>query len=433
MEKPQSINQSSTLHLVESENLKKLLGGDPELKQEYDKTMELIDILRKKPNVETLDDLNTYFERINNPESCVEISKKYIKLCQNIRETAQKPTDLQQQNLLEELNTQSNQIKSIESCIKCLKEVQSVQDIETQLFRIKFIYIQSLNNRYRNNIYFLRSKSDLLYPEIDKFLEIIDGTNTYDDYCLLWRNIICEFYNTVFIKYYLSNSFKIYIKSGLYSLELETLVNGFKKFADSKIILALIGNQDQYNFFKQFHKMLNENLTQEDKQLFYDYLNSCREKLQDERNNYRIFNKKVRNLTAIFIFGIIASATVLTINLLEIYAALWFFWFGIVGAILTVAVGIRLFFCLKENWNDLKKLESNLQKGNTTIQQKITDINRAIEVFDLEKIRHFEEPEPEKISMFDLDEKKFKGEIEKNLFEIPNEKNSIINNIDSTI
>ena len=34
-------------------------------------------------------------------------------------------------------------------------------------------------------------------------------------------------------------------------------------------------------------------------------------------------------------------------------------------------------------------------------------------------------------ALFDLDENKFKGETEKNLFEIPNAKNSIINNIDS--
>ena len=85
-----------------------------------------------------------------------------------------------------------------------------------------------------------------------------------------------------------------------------------------KILLALLSNPDRYSFFLQFHKMLEENLPDEDKQLFYDYLTSCREKLQDERNNYRIFNKQVRNLTWIFIFGVIASAVVLTIYFLEV-------------------------------------------------------------------------------------------------------------------
>ena len=57
-------------------------------------------------------------------------------------------------------------------------------------------------------------------------------------------------------------------------------------------------------------------------------------------------------------------ATVLAIYFMEIYVTTCFFllWLGIVGVVLTVAVGISLFFCLKENWNNLKKLESDLLK-----------------------------------------------------------------------
>ena len=177
-----------------------------------------------------------------------------------------------------------------------------------------------------------------------------------------------------------------------------------------KILLALLSNPDRYNFFLQFHHMLEENLSQEDKQLFYDYLTSCRVKLLNEKDNYKIFDRQVRNLTVIVILGIIASATVLIINLLEIYAALWFFWFGIVGVILTFAVGINLFLCLKENWNDLKKLESDLlqNENGKTVAQKIDEIDRAIDVYDLEKIRNFKEPELKKIVMLDLNKKEKK-------------------------
>ena len=125
--------------------------------------------------------------------------------------------------------------------------------------------------------------------------------------------------------------------------------------------------------------MLEYGLTGDNQQFFHNYLKVTREKLQYERNNYRIFNKKVRNLTAIIIFGIIASATVLTINLLEIYAATWFFWFGIVGVVIAVAIGILLFFCLKENYNEIKL------------------IDHAVEVYDLNEERNFSDPKTKEV------------------------------------
>ena len=156
----------------------------------------------------------------------------------------------------------------------------------------------------------------------------------------------------------------------------------------SEIILTLLSNQDRYNFFLQFHNMLEKNLPDEDKQLFYDYLKSCREKLQNRKNRYIWFGGREIRLTAIVIFEIIASTAVLTINLLEIYAAIWFFWFGMLGIILTVAVGIRLGYFLLKNYNEFKS------------------IDRAIEVYDLDKIKSFKEPEPEKISTFEANKNK---------------------------
>ena len=136
--------------------------------------------------------------------------------------------------------------------------------------------------------------------------------------------------------------------------------------------------------------MLAENLLSEDKQLFHDYLNSCKNKLQSERNRYHYFYRREWTLTGIIVFGIIASAAVLTVNLLEIYAATCFFWFGIIGVILTVAVGVYLGLCIKENYNEIKP------------------INRAIEVFNLDKIKEFEKPKPKKILTIDLDNEKNK-------------------------
>lgn len=109
----------------------------------------------------------------------------------------------------------------------------------------------------------------------------------------------------------------------------------------------------------------------------------CREKLQNEKNKYRLFHLNEKRLIGIFIFGIIASATVLTTYFMGIYAATWFFWFGIVCVVLTVAVGILLGYCLRKNYNEIKA------------------INRAIEVYDFDKIKNFKVPEPEGWKNFD--------------------------------
>ena len=166
-----------------------------------------------------------------------------------------------------------------------------------------------------------------------------------------------------------------------------------------KILLALLSNPDRYNFFLQWHKMLEKNLPDEDKQLFRDYLDSCKDKLQSERNKYSYFYQREWVLTGIFIFGIIASAVVLILSLFNIVNLMWLFYIGIV---LTVAVGIRLFFCLRKNLNNLRKLEIDLQKEGKTIQDKIAEIDRAIYVYDLNKIRDFKDPELEKIPTIEI-------------------------------
>ena len=171
-------------------------------------------------------------------------------------------------------------------------------------------------------------------------------------------------------------------------------------FPDFNLLLTLLSTPDRYNFFLQFHQMLENNLPDADKQLFYDYLDSCREKLQNEKYKYLLFGTREKQLTAIVIFGIIASAVVLILSLFNIVNLMWLFYIGIV---LTVAVGIRLFLCIKANCNYLQELENDLQKEGKTIQDKIAEIDRAIDVYDLNKIRDFKEPELKKISTIETD------------------------------
>lgn len=113
----------------------------------------------------------------------------------------------------------------------------------------------------------------------------------------------------------------------------------------------------------------------------------CREKLQNEKNKYRLFHPNEKRLIGIFIFGIIASATVLTIYFLEIYVATWLFWFGIVGVALTILIGAYLGLCIRKNYS------------------KIKPINRALKVYDLNEVKNFKESESEKILVLGLDKK----------------------------
>ena len=418
-----SINQSSGLHLVQNKNLKRLLEENLMLKKEYYKAMELVDILKKHPKIKTLDDLNAYFQKIDTVEGLSNISAEYYSLEQEIKLLEDQLISERQQNndnkdtvhdqTLDKTKQMTNML-SVDHCVDCLNTSNSKIEIKSQLKHIRWIYAKVLMSSYFNHLYenrfnlkhLMNDRASIEKILADKF-DTLDNLQSRNMFSMYFYVRIQKLYHELYLKLYLSNAFKIYVKSGLYRHEFDKFVRGFIKFADSKLIIVLFKNPERYNFFKQFHRMLKENLPEEDKQLFRDYLDSCREKLQDEKDNYSCFCRREKHLTAIVIFGIIASAVVLTISLLEIYAATWFFWFGIVGVVLTVAVGIRLFFCLKENWNDLRKLTSDLQKEGKTIQDKIAEIDRAIEVYDLDKIRDFKDPELEKIPTIEI----YKNEI----------------------
>ena len=360
--------------------LTKLLNEYPNLKQKYDYAMELVLILNNMPKIETLELFNSYLEKIDNARECVDISKKYFSLKNKIRQSTEYNEELTYEHELKN-------ILSIKYVIDCLGQSKSQQDVERQLEHITWIYIHQLSYSYLNFSYFNTYVyvKDYLYKD-SQFVSTL--LTRYLNNNHLGNNEVavhfkCEFdklVNNLYSKIFLSHAFKMYIQAGLYSEDFRILVNGFINFTDSKIILALIKQRNRYNFFLQWHTMLEDNLPEGDQKFFYDYLKSCQEKLQNVKNKYKIFGRQIRNLTVIFIFGIVASAAVLTMYFLEIYASTWFFWFGIVGVVLTVAVGIRLGYCLWKNYNEIKF------------------INQAIEeVYNLDKIRNFEEPEPKKI------------------------------------
>ncbi len=392
------------MHLVENENLKKLLEENQELKKEYDKAMELVDILKKNPKIKTLDDLNAYFQKIDTVEGLSNISAEYYSLEQEIkllddRLVSKQQQDNNNQNTVYDqkalIEQQVKNMLSVNHHIDCLNKSNSKIEIRSQLKHIRWIYTKILMSSYFNHLYESRFESEHLINDresIEKLLsdkfDTLDNVQCQNAFSQNIYVFVQKLYNQLYLKLYLSNVFKIHVKSGLYRHEFDKFVRGFIKFADSKLIIVLFKNPERYNFFKQFHHMLEENLSQKDKQLFYAYLNSCKNKLQIERSEYNYFYEREWILTAIVIFGIIASAAVLTIYLLEIYAATWFFWFGMVGVVLTILVGIRWFFCLKENYNEFKS------------------IDRAIDVYDLNKIRDFKEPEPEKISTFEANKNK---------------------------
>ena len=407
-----SINQSSESNLVENKNLKELLEKNQELKKEYDGTIELVEILKRKPKLEikTLDELNSYSKKIHDTEKIAQISRECSNLISEIQNFSDyiakvgKATRYYKNNInkFEDHQNKLQNMGSVEYNVKCLNQSASIDDARKYLTCIKINYLNFIYNIYSE---WLKSnfKFDDDFSNVGEL--ILNKWNVSQGNGLgKFTSFVMPFFTDEYLQFYLSDTFKIYVKSGLYISEFNKFASHFIKSAESEIILVLLKKPGRYCFFLQWHKMLYENLPPEGQQGFYHYLKSCRGKLQNEKDNYKIFNRQVRNLTGIFIFGIIASTTVLTINLLEIYAATWFFWFGIVGVVLTVAVGIRLFFCLKENWNYLQKLTNDLQQEGKTVQNKINEIDRAIDVYDLDKIRNFKEPKTEKISTISMNE-----------------------------
>ena len=413
MEEQQSINQSSTLYLVQNENLEKLLDRNQELKNEVEATEELINAYLE---IKTMQEFYLIVEKICKLKLNIKKKKKGNNLTCVIKkmQEATKQQDIEQ--YLNEIKFYHyDTVLRVFFMDKILKAANAKEDTDINEFnfsRITNILLSMNMKQISNNI--LNGNYGSIWKHVVDFDE---DYNCADNL----RNVLAMIYNEYFVglsskklmRDFVTNPKLIPLlkyKNGFYfNLVCQIMILNIY-VSTPEILLVLLSNKDRYNFFLQFHKILEENLSQEDKPLFYDYLTSCREKLQDKKSNYKIFNKPVRNLTGILIFGIIASATVLTINLLEIYAAIWFFWFGIVGVVLTIAVGIRLFLCIKENWNDLKKLKSDLKGENKTIEQKINEIDRAIEVYDLNKIKNLKKQELEIISMLSVNKNNKKTE-----------------------
>ena len=376
-----------------------MLDENPELKNEVEETEKLINTKSKIKTIEEFDDI------VN------KITNLGFSTVQEAKEKAEKLNEVKtKEELISYLNAKKFCYYNCLLTNFITNELKTTAlNIEWDLDQDKQNVISEIDNLNLNKKAIVRNISEGKYFKMWR-----NSLNDIDNVSSWLQNYLGMYYLLINLallssqkRYLVIHNFGAMIKLNIiaclkYIREL-MLLNIY--VSTPKILLALLSNPDRYNFFLQFHHMLEENLSQEDKQLFYDYLTSCREKLQDEKDNYRIFNRQIRNLTVIVILGIIASATVLTINLLEIYAALWFFWFGIVGVILTVAVGINLFLCLKENWNDLKKLESDLLKNESgkTVAQKIDEIDRAIDVYDLDKIRNPKDPETKKILMLEND------------------------------
>ena len=386
-----SINQSDELHLIQNENLKELLDRNPDLKKEVEETEKLINTELQIQTIKAFD----------------EIVDKITKLG---FETEQKATETAEK--LDE-GKSAKELKSYLNAKKFCYYMDSIKSFEYHIFWLSSVEYDEYFEAY---LHFFNTTSE----DMDEILDLVDQPEIFDDekdaggFCVYGQQYqyTCNRYRKLFAFdecFPTARKFLIHSLKPLIKLRVETVLEhiavrlNYGFLLTSEVILNLHSNQERRNFYMQWHKILEENLPNEDKQLFRDYLDSCREKLQNEKYKYLLFGTREKQLTGVVIFEIIASAVVLTISLLEIYVATWFFWFGIVGIVLTVAVGIRLFLCIKANCNYLQELENDLQKEGKTIQDKIAEIDRAIDVYDLNKIRDFKEPELKKISTIETD------------------------------
>ena len=353
------------MYLIEDEDLKRLLDRNPDLKKEVEETEKLINTKLKIKTIEKFDEI------------VGKITELGFKTAQEAKEKAEK-----------------------------LGEVKTEEELKYCLNAKKFCYYETALDQFCNLILpYCNDSYFELFDDFDdndisiitsKIIEASVTSRMRDHLVKHCMDILSSRARTFFTSY--SGISLILLHNERFVDCIRNKVSIFSQ-STSEIILTLLSNQDRYNFFLQFHNMLEKNLPDEDKQLFYDYLKSCREKLQNQKDNYRIFNKQVRNLTYILIVGIIALAVVLILSLFNIVNLMWLFYIGIV---LTVAVGIRLFFCLRKNLNNLRKLEIDLQKEGKTIQDKIAEIDCAIDVYDLNKIRDFKDPELEKIPTIEI-------------------------------
>ena len=344
----------ASLYSIEGSNLQKLLGSNSNLNAEYSETMKLVNVLSKKPKIKSINTLENYFK------SELFAEENYVGIANDF---------------FPKLN-EYGKIKPMDELLNNLKKSTTVKIAKECLRYIRCLCMYKLYTIYTASLAECDYDKDL-----DK-LEDIYVPLKYFEYSA-FRYFSAHCYGSLWREFYLSNAFKLFVKCGLCRVYIffENWIEGIDKLDVIDIILTTMTDQTRYIFFKQFYKMLEENLPAgEDKNLFHNYLELCLKKLQDKKDNYKVFDECEINLTGIFIFGIIASATVLTINLLEIYAAMWFFWFGIVGVALTILAGICLFSCLKENYNKIKL------------------IDRAIKVYDLDNIKKIKKLESKEVS-----------------------------------
>ena len=400
----QSINQSSGLHLVQNENLKRLINNNPELENEIKETEKL---LNSKLKIKTIEEFDKIVDKINTLKLNTKQMTKgndYVHVIQKM----QKATN--QQNIKQYLD----EIKfKFYDGVLCKffsdtifgEEQQKEEELDNDALQTSSRMQSSLDHLNTSTIsHNICSGTHYRFwymKDTNKEAEIALAINLY--YINQFRCFLAKRNRDFIVNHCFLKLFKV--SNGYYLDFIRCVIISHIYVSNSTMLLALLSNPDRYDFFLQFHHILEKNLSQEDKQLFYDYLNSCKNKLQIERNRCNYFHEIEWVLTAILVFGIIASATVLTIYFMGIYAATWLFWFGIVGVALTVFVGFRLFFCLKANWNDLKELKLELKQENKTVEDKIAKIDHAMEVYDLNKIKNFKAPEMKKISTLDLDGK----------------------------
>ena len=111
--------------------------------------------------------------------------------------------------------------------------------------------------------------------------------------CINWcvKNFVCDKSRNFILDEHLSPLFNF--KDWFYLKYIRRFMILSIYYYTPEILLSLLPNEDRYNFFKKFHKMLATNLKGDDKNLFYDYLNSCCEViLKSKDNNNDLYDEK---------------------------------------------------------------------------------------------------------------------------------------------
>ena len=381
----QSINQSNELHLIQNENLKELLDRNPDLKKEVEETEKLI-----KTEITDINEFNSILIEISEMEldkldvENLKLSKMKLESAPNYKRETILTTILIFiiiVALLVLIGAPSfmwlfyvmitlGLLIGVYDCFCFKKKINKINrikaDIKSRIMATKFQYWRdkALVNFFNKNFHV--SDSDTTDKDYEKLSYVISKAPINDIKCQkqisnnildnnaahkkIWclntkdkgyheKQLLGSDVGILYLRWCINHFMCDKSRNFILDERLSPLFN-FKNWFylqyircfmilsiychTPEILLSLLSNEDRYNFFKKFHKILEINLKDDDKSLFYDYLNSCREIiLKSEDNN-----------------------------------------------------------------NDL------------------CDKNRAIEVFDLDKIRNFEEPGPKKNLTLDLNKEK---------------------------